>query len=147
MKHLAAIAALALLAACATGAISDTAPPPPGSTTIPPTPLELGDWRNATAPATLAVFEANVARRYGAGLPLSDAIADLRRQEFTCTVPTRAEDGRGAPPAQACRRTMTASGCTHTWQVHLFANGGVLARSRGLYDRRCGNDGLLGGPG
>lgn len=146
MKRIAAIAALTLLAACATSTVSaPTAPSGPAA--IPSTPLDLGDWRNAAASATLASFEGNVAARYGAGVPVSDGVADLRRQEFTCAQPTRAEDGRGAPPAQVCRRTITANGCTHTWQVHFFGEGGAIVRTRGLYDRRCGNDGLLGGPG
>lgn len=148
MKHLVAIAALAALAACTTAAVTSPSPPA-GSSTIPTAPLDLGDWRIATPPATLSAFEANVAARYGAGVRVSDASADLRRQEFNCASAPSAADGRGAPPAQICRRTFTADNCTHTWQVHVFdeAGTGRVARTRGLYDRRCGNDGLLGGPG
>lgn len=146
MKRLAVLASLVLLAACATAEIG--APPPPsGGASIPATPLDLGDWRNASAPATLAAFERTVAARYGAGLAISAVAGDLRAQEFTCGAAPRAEGGRGAPPAQVCRRTVTANNCTHTWQVHLFGETGSLAHTRGLYDRRCGNDGLLGGPG
>jgi hypothetical protein len=29
----------------------------------------------------------------------------------------------------------------------LFEADGKLSRTRGLYDRRCGGEGLLGGPG
>lgn len=148
MKYLAALASLALLAACATMPVS-TPSTPSGGATIPSTPLDLGDWRRASAPQTLAAFEANVASRYGVGLAISAAAGDLRGQEFTCGAAPPAEGGRGSPPAQVCRRTMTANNCTHTWQVHLFDEGGNgrLARTRGLYDRRCGSDGLLGGPG
>ncbi len=91
-------------------------------------------------------FERTISSRYGAGLQLSAVTADLRRNDFTCSAPGA---GRGDPPAQVCRRTVTAEGCTHTWQAHLFDAGGdgQLARTRGLYDRRCGGDGLLGGPG
>jgi hypothetical protein len=148
MKKYAAIIALLALAACATAPVSGGPAEPSGPATIPSTPLELGDWRNATAAQTLSAFEANVNGRYGAGIAVSAAAADLRRQEFACGPAPRAENGRGAPPSQVCRRTVTASNCTHTWQVHLFDEGsdGRLARTRGLYDRRCGNDGLLGGP-
>ncbi len=147
MKQFAALASLLLLAACAT---TVSAPPPAsGGATIPSTPLDLGDWRNASAPQTLAAFESNVSSRYGAGLAVSAAAGDLRGQDFNCGPAPRTEAGRGAPPAQVCRRTVTAANCTHTWQVHLFdaAGDGRLARTRGIYDRRCGSDGLLGGPG
>lgn len=141
------IVGLALLAAaCET--VPTSAVSPGGGPTIPSGSLALGDWRTATADATLRAFQANVTARYGAGLALSAAMADMREQEFSCAPPSRG-DGRGDPPAQVCRRTETASGCTHTWQVHFFDqnNDARLARTRGLYDRRCGNEGLLGGPG
>jgi hypothetical protein len=91
-------------------------------------------------------FEQTVTARYGAGLAISAVASDLRRNDFNCSEPP--QSGRGSPPDQVCRRTITASGCTHTWQVHVFdTNGdGRLAETRGLYDRRCGSDGLLGGP-
>lgn len=148
MKQFAALAALALLAACATAPVSAPSAPA-GGATIPSTPLDLGDWRNASAPATLAAFESNVTSRYGAGLAISAITRDLGAQQFTCAAAPAAEGGRGSPPAQVCRRTVTANSCTHTWQVHLFDENrsGRLARTRGLYDRRCGSDGLLGGPG
>ena len=149
MKHARTIAvSLALLlGACETlpvgGVTQPTAP-----ATIPSAPINLGDWRNASEAATLEGFQQGVASRYVAGLQLATASADLRRNEFNCgAAPPRAEGNRGDPPAQVCRKTTTANGCTHTWQVHLFAEGEALARTRGLYDRRCGNDGLLGGPG
>lgn len=149
MKRLGWIAAaLALgLVACSTvtdGGVST----PTGSATIPSEPIDLGDWRRASAPATLEAFQRTINARYGAGLQLSAVTADLRRNEFNCAVPG-AGNGRGDPPAQVCRRTVTLNGCTHTWQAHLFdaGNDGRLARTRGLYDRRCGGDGLLGGPG
>jgi hypothetical protein len=147
MKRIIIVAALAALAGCATpvGGVSA----PTGSAVIPSAPVDLGDWRNATENATLSAFQRGVASRYGAGLAISAASADLRRNSFTCGAAPPAEGGRGDPPAQVCRRTLTNSGCTHTWQVHLFDEGGDgrLARTRGLYDRRCGGDGLLGGPG
>ena len=148
MKQFAALASLILLAACATASV-DAPPPAPGGAAIPSTPLDLGDWRNASAPQTLAAFESNASSRYGVGVAISAAAGDLRGQDFTCGAAPRADAGRGAPPAQVCRRTVTAANCTHTWQVHLFdtAGDGRLVRSRGIYDRRCGNDGLLGGPG
>lgn len=148
MKTAAALILLIVLTACASMSNSGLETPS-GPMTVPSTALDLGDWRTASAEQTLAVFENNVASRYGAGLPVSAASADLRRQDFNCGPAPPADNGRGAPPAQVCRRTLAASACTHTWQVHLFdeANNGRLARTRGLYDRRCGGDGLLGGPG
>jgi len=142
-----AIAAAFVLSACETlptGAPDASS----GPATIPATPLSLGDWRSASEAATLEAFQETVAGRYGAGLQLAAVSSDLRRNEFNCgAAPPRAEGNRGDPPAQVCRRTTTANSCTHTWQVHLFEADGALARTRGLYDRRCGGDGLLGGPG
>jgi hypothetical protein len=150
MKQLrfAALGLLALAASCAT-----VAPTPGGTNTpegpssIPSTPLALGDYRGGSASAVLSGFEQTVATRYGEGLTLSSVTADLRRNDFNCAA--AAASDRGDPPAQVCRHTVTQSGCTHTWQVHLFdaGNNARLARTRALYDRRCGNDGLLGGPG
>jgi hypothetical protein len=149
MKRFAAAAALAFaLAACETTPVNAPSEPS-GPASIPSGDLSLGDWRNASEAATLEAFSSNVSSRYGAGLAISAASADLRRNEFNCGPAPAADRGRGDPPVQVCRRTTTASGCTHTWQVHLFDEGGNarLARTRGLYDRRCGGDGLLGGPG
>lgn len=138
------LAAAVGLAACETTGVV-TAPSTP-SATIPSTPIDLGNWRSASAPATLQAFEQQVNLRYAAGVSIGAARTDLTRAEFTCGPPNPG-DGRGEPPLQVCRRTISASGCTHTWQVHLFGNGDALTRPRGLYDRRCGSDGLLGGPG
>ena len=136
-----------LLGACETlpvGGVTE----PTGPSTIPSTPINLGDWRNASEAATLQSFQQVVTSRYGAGMQIASVSADLRRNEFNCgAAPARAEGNRGDPPAQVCRKTTAANGCTHTWQVHLFGDDGALARTRGLYDRRCGSDGLLGGPG
>ncbi len=147
MRHTSLFAAALLLAACATAPIGPAAPEGPSE--IPSGELNLGEWRTASQAATLSAFEENVISRYGAGISISAAAADLRRNEFTCGAAPPQDQGRGDPPAQVCRRTVTAEGCTHTWQVHLFdANGDAhLSRTRGLYDRRCGNEGLLGGPG
>lgn len=133
------------LAACETVPTSAPSPVGPGAS-IPSEPINLGDWRNANEAATLQAFENSVSSRYAAGLATSAASADLRRNEFNCGAAPPQDRGRGDPPAQVCRRTTTASGCTHTWQVHLFGSD-TLSRTRGLYDRRCGGDGLLGGPG
>lgn len=141
----AALVALALgLAACATVPATNT----PNAVRVPATPLELGDWRGVNSTAVAQHFEREVAQRYAAGLQLSAASGDLRRYEFNCAV-NNDTTGRGDPPDQICRRTTSANNCTHTWQVHLYdANGAsVLTRARALYDRRCGGDGLLGGPG
>jgi hypothetical protein len=147
MNHaLALAAALALLlSACATPtAPGPTAPSGPPS--IPTSPLDLGNWRGGSESSVLGEFQQSIARRYGEGLQLSAVSADLRRNQFSCAAVTR--DTRGDPPAQICRKTTTDAGCTHTWQVHLYDQAGnaALVRTRGLYDRRCGGDGLLGGP-
>ncbi len=115
---------------------------------IPSTSLNLGDWRRANANLVAQHFEREVGGRYGAGLALTAVSSDLRRNEFTCA-PNRDDAGRGDPPEQICRKTITVEGCTHTWQVHLYDVDGneALARARALYDRRCGGEGLLGGPG
>lgn len=136
---------VALTGACTT--LPTGSPPrtaPPG---LPSAPLELGDWRRASPGATLGQFEQIVARRYLPGLALSTVSSDLRRNEFNCI--DNRDNTRGEPPDQICRKTVTVDGCTHTWQVHLFDenNNAILMRTRGLYDRRCGGDGLLGGPG
>lgn len=145
MKKLLVLAVALFAAAC--GTVQTTTPSrnaPPG---IPSSPLELGNWQNASVGATLTQFSQNVARRYQPGLPLSAVSADLRGQDFNCANNT--DNVRGDPPDAICRKTETVSGCTHTWQVHLFdeSDNQILLRTRGLYDRRCGNDGLLGGPG
>jgi len=148
MKRWPFLAAALALSACETLPTGAAAPAVSGAALEGS--LDLGDWRNANQAATLTSFEQNVASRYAVGLSLSDAAADLRRNEFNCgAAPSLDEQGRGDPPAQVCRRTITVNACTHTWQVHLFdqASDGRLARTRGLYDRRCGNEGLLGGPG
>lgn len=148
MKYAPILLAALALGACAVMPVGGVSTPS-GPATIPSSPLDLGDWRRASAAATLTQFQRNVASRYGLGLALTAVAADLRRNSFNCAGGRPEANGRGDPPEQICRRTTTASGCTHTWQVHLFdANGdGRLARTRGLYDRRCGGDGLLGGPG
>jgi hypothetical protein len=147
MRQASLLAAALLLSACASVPAGPAAPGQTGS--IASGALNLGDWRTASPEATLAAFQQTVAERYGAGVEIAAATADLRRSEFTCGDAPAQDRGRGDPPAQVCRRTITLDGCTHTWQVHLFDQAGDarLARTRGLYDRRCGNEGLLGGPG
>ena len=143
MKYAALALGLALLASgCET--MSESAPT---AATAPSNALDLGDWRNATPAATLTLFESAVAARYAIGSSVSDAAADLRRNDFTCAA-NNDTTGRGDPPAQICRKTLTADACTGTWQVHLFdAHGnGAIARARALFDKRCGREGLLGGP-
>ena len=146
MRRLLSVVGLSLaLAACVTPTSGPTAPVGAG---IPSSPISYGDWRNATVAATTQFFEHEISSRYRAGLTLATVNSDLRRNDFTCAN-NRDVGGRGDPPDQICRKTVTLQGCTHTWQVHLYdADGnGELARSRALYDRRCGSDGLLGGPG
>lgn len=143
-KGAASAALVFALGACATVPVASA----PNAPRLPTTALELGDWRGGAASAVVQHFQREVAERYALGLQLNAVSGDLRRHEFNCSANTGAA-GRGEPPDQICRRTISADNCTHTWQVHLFdANGdSTLTRSRALYDRRCGGDGLLGGPG
>lgn len=148
MKRLrwAVVVAAVALAACET--VSTGAPAPSAPAAIPNTPLSLGEYRNATPAATFTEFEQIVAGRYAAGLPLSAVMADLRGAQFACAAPNPG-DGRGDPPAQVCRRAINANNCRHTWQVHVWdaQNDARVSRTRALYDRSCGDDGLLGAPG
>ncbi len=134
------------LAACAPG----PAGPPParpaaGAEALPARPIELGEYATETEARTLAAFSASVARRYASGAPMAPALADLEANKFACARP---RPGAGDPPDQVCRRVVKAEGCKHTFQVHLFDDDGAkqtLARVRGLYDKSCGGDDLLGG--
>ena len=141
MRRAGLIIAMALLAGCETmqagGGVSNA---------HSAAPIDLGDWRHATAAATMTTFEGIVHSRYPAGSSIAAAASDLQHNEFNCAVNHDAST-RGEPPAQICRRTVAAENCTNTWQVHLFGAGDALTRARPLYDRRCGGDGLLGGPG
>lgn len=150
MKRVLASVALGLVlgvSACVTTPVGGVGAPS-GSAGIPSSPIDLGDWRRATPGAAGQFFEREVNARYRTGMALTAVSSDLRRNDFNCAG-NRDTGGRGDPPDQICRKTVTVEGCTHTWQVHLFdANGdSLLARTRALYDRRCGSDGLLGGPG
>lgn len=131
------------------GCVTPTSSPgtSPGSG-IPSSPISYGDWRRASAAATAEFFQHEIGSRYRTGLALAVVSSDLRRNEFNCAGNSDT-GGRGDPPDQICRKTVVLEGCTHTWQVHLYDTdgNGQLARARALYDRRCGNDGLLGGPG
>ena len=147
MKRFLAATLALLAAACATTPISSPIAPT-GPVSIPSGAFDLGgDWRHDTAAAVVTHFEQSASARYGAGLALADVTADLRHNQFACTA-NHDPGVRGDPPAQICRKTVSEAGCTHTWQVHLFDTHGDarLGRTRGLYDRRCGNDTLLGGP-
>lgn len=141
------LAACALASACATtptaGSVASGA-----ASNISASPIDFGDWRRASATAVTQHFEREIAARYTNGIALSAVAADLRRNDFACAE-NRDSAGRGNPPAQICRKAASAENCTHTWQVHLFNTNGAneLVRTRALYDRRCGGDGLLGGPG
>lgn len=146
MRFFAAAALALMVTACVTPVSGPTAPG--GTGAIPSTSLNLGNWRTASEAATLSAFQQQVTGRYSTGLALNTVAADLRRNEFACAPAPQAPDGRGAPPAQICRRNANSGGCAHTWQVHLFDASGDqrLARTRALYDRSCRGDDLLGGP-
>lgn len=140
--------ALALAAAACSTPIAGMSTPA-GPAQIPSTEIELGNWRASNEGATQGAFQRGINSRYAAAAAISTVAADLRRNRFACAAaPRDLADNRGVPPAQVCRRTITAAGCTHTWQVHLFDNMSDrrLAHTRSLYDRSCGADDLLGGP-
>jgi hypothetical protein len=145
MTRAALFALLALLlAACA--APGTTVPAAPtGGPRIASGAIQLGDWARGSEPSVARSFAEAITHRYGMGLPLSAATADLRANQFTCA---GAGDRRGDPPDMVCRRSISAAGCLHTWQVHLYSDAGAqgLSRTRGLYDRSCSRDQLLGGP-
>lgn len=135
------------VAACATPIAGMSTPSGPAQ--IPSAPLELGNWRASSEGATQSAFQRSINSRYAAGAAITAVAADLRRNRFSCAPPAPdLADNRAVPPVQVCRRTQTVQSCTHTWQVHLFDNMSDrrLARTRSLYDRRCGDNGLLGGP-
>jgi hypothetical protein len=145
-----ALAALALVSACATSGAPGGAVPPRGTAT-PSGPLDLGDWRRGSEAATLQRYSSALVRRYAPGLGMQVATGDLRANGFTCAPPAAGRTG-GDPPDQVCRRASTDGDCTHTWQAHLWDDrpgaAQIVSRVRGLYDRRCKADGgLLGGPG
>lgn len=122
---------LGLLAGCATTGGSG----PGGS-------LNLGDYEKADEHALAASFASQVSARYAKGSAIAAGTADLARNKFSCVAP---QAKGGNPPAQVCRRAVKAAGCDHTWQVHLFAGqAGAVESARGLYDRACGADDLLG---
>lgn len=135
------LALLLFVAACAT-----TPPPPSNAPAImPQTALDLGgDWRRSSIASVARRFSEEVAQRYRAGATIPASVDDLARNQFRCAANT---DMRGDPPAQVCAKTETVANCTHTWRVMLYAQAGAtVERARGLYDRRCGGEGLLGGP-
>jgi len=143
MKNLiTAMAAALALTACATGGAGPS-PMTPSGAGRPTGALDLGDWRGSSQRAVADRFSATIAQRYAQGAPLTQATADLTSQRFSCAAGQAS--GRGAPPAQICRREIRQGDCAHTWQVHLYATQARLARTRALYDRTCGDDGLLGG--
>jgi hypothetical protein len=118
-------------------------------TTVPAQPgragqIDLGDWRRASQRRVAAHFSEAVTRRYEQGGSIAQISADLRANQFACSA--GAPSRRGVSPTQVCRRSLRDRECTHTWQVHLFARQQSVARTRALYDRSCGGDGLLGGP-
>ena len=150
LRILFSVALVAFAAACATSTAPPGAVAPRGGALPPVGQIDLGAWRRSGADAMTQQFSNTVARRYGAGLPLSVAIGDLRANQFTCGRPPAGRTGD--PPDQVCRRQIVEVGCTHTWQAHLWDDAAGLAakltRVRGLYDKRCAADGgLLGGPG
>jgi len=145
-----AVCAGAALGACAA---AQTTPAPTEAPALGGAPgpvvfsgaLRLGDWRGGETGAVAQEFAAAVESRYGQGVGLADAREDIARAGFRCA----SEAGAGAGAAAlACRREETQRGCRHAWNVYLFtAQGQTLSRARGLYDRRCGDEDLLGGPG
>src|SRR5262245_13242422 len=107
MRHLLPSLMVLALAACTT--VPASGPTAPSAARgIPTTPIELGD-RHAPQEAVMQQFEQTVTARYATGLALTEVSADLRGNEFNCAA--NADTGeRGDPPAQICRKTVTAEG-------------------------------------
>lgn len=148
-----ALAAALFSAACETlTPISMPTRPPATQPTQPPRgdsriggPIDFGQYAMQEPQTTASRFQSQMSRRYGPGQSLPVVWSDLRGQGFVCSPPSSA---RGDPPDQACRKRVMVGGCEYTWQVMTYDSAGDqrLARLRSLFDRRCGRDGLLGGP-
>lgn len=145
-----ALLGLLVLAGCETIMPARTATPPPETATAPRTagglsgPIDLGDWRGASANAVMQRFSSHILARWPVGAPLGRATEELAQAGFACAPP---RERLAESPDQACRRQVRERDCTHIWTVTLFDDAGAvrLTRVRALYDRRCG-DGLAGGP-
>jgi hypothetical protein len=148
MRRFLVLAALSLLAACATpgGAGAPTRAPEanlPSSGAL--RAIELGAWRDGSEASVRRSFAASVERSV-TNAALDDALARLQRDAFTCRTP---EGSRGTPPASICEHRERVGECTHTWQVLLYDTdrNAVVNEGRGEYDRVCASDsGLLGAP-
>ncbi len=143
MKHFLILGLAVLAASCAT----DVVTPSETHNAVATGPLDLGDYQHADVNAVVQSFETSANAHYAAGQAFAPVLADLHTNQFNCAANHDASHV-GDPPAQICRKTVTESGCTYTWQVHLFDNHGDahIARTRELFDKRCGHEGLLGGP-
>jgi hypothetical protein len=149
------IAPLLIAATCL--AACETLAPAPASHAPPPRAVEplggggltgaidLGDWRRLPEAAVAQRFSAHINRRWAMGAALASVGADLAGQGFACD---RLRLRRAEGPAQSCTLRRAEAGCTHIWTVALYDEpaGPRLQRVRSLYDRRCGRDGLAGGP-
>lgn len=125
------IAAIAVLAACATGGAPDvpndaaspfpvergTAPPPPGPAgpgrSAPPEGvgaggLDFGRWRSADPAAYTPAFQTQIRQRYE-GRGAAQVRADLEANGFLC------EDARGLD----CRIEIMERDCAFDWYVVL----------------------------
>src|SRR5262245_40192534 len=118
MRFFVPLVATLLISACATTPVSAPVGPS-GSTTIPAGAIDFGDWRHSDANAVMTQFGEAVSNRYSLGMQIAAVAADLRRNQFNCAANVDTTN-RGNPPAHVCRKTVVDSGCTHTWQVHLF---------------------------
>ena len=144
MKRILLAFLVVALAACAAGRpIGAMAPTGPGR--IADGKIDLGDWARGSQDSVARRFAETIAARYGSGVPIAAAAADLRSNQFNCAANA---ERRGDPPDMSCRRTISGAGCINTWQVHLYNDRGAqgLSRTRGLYDKTCSRDQLLGAP-
>jgi hypothetical protein len=151
LKGRLAVIAFFGLAACAELPKPPVAPPPPPQAqaprgdVIPTTPIDLGPYAMGQQQAVAGRFQREITGRYPLNVALGTVAADLRKNAFICFA---AAQGGGDPPRQVCRKSVKIAECEHTFQVHLYDAAGnlKLARTRALYDRVCGGDGLLGAP-
>lgn len=152
-------AALAALSACVTSPIAPPVATRPTApvVTAPPVAsapavviagtLGLGDWSAGRPGQVSQQFASSVQRRYPTGQVVAAAVEDLGQNGFTCGAV--AAGALTDLPSQSCRRSFRNADCSHIWLVRLYQERGTqrLSRSEGTYERACGGDGLLGGPG
>lgn len=144
-------ATLALSACAATTGLStgpsggsDASASTPATSGGPPSSPKVlitrGDWRAVGREAAARDFTTSLQRAVPTGQPLATARATIEASGFSCVKPASGF-------ALSCRLLAQETKCAHVWRVLINAERDQVTRARGLYERTCGEDGLLGGPG